>query len=293
MTARASARGGKMAKKGFLFPIFLTALFFLAGRPAFSAEPSIVILGDVVGKGSTEMKTAFEKWIPIGNKVYPFMDQSRLRTGDGTMSLLFRDRATMEIGRKTELVVTGSRGNYVVNLDKGTVAFSVPHGVGFSVATPASTASTQTQPFAVRNVSMVPEGPVRGMVTYDGKGSTITAVSGSLTVRDARGTAQVATAGNAVHIPLTNGGTRAVPAQLVAEAGSDESAGEKKDKDPAAVIVGGGGVSPLVVAASAVVIEGGTYLAVLAGVNSGNHSTVDPYIASPSSFQSMFRKSGR
>lgn len=203
----------RMKYKGIIS--LFVGTFLLCGQLAFSMEPTVTILGDVVGKGTTEMKTAFNKWISISDKAYPLMDGSHLRSGDGMMSSIFRDGVRMEIGKNTEIVVTGSRGNYMIDLVTGKIAFSVPLGIGFSVTTPTSTIHTEVQPNMIRTVSTSSQDYIRGTVGYDGKGTTLTAMSGTIMVRDARGAvAHTVTTGNSIYIAGEESGHRATPVQL-------------------------------------------------------------------------------
>lgn len=230
-------------------------ILLLSGQFAFSIEPSVTILGDVVGKGSTEMKAAFNKWISISDKAYPLMDGSHLRSGAGMMSSIFRDGARMEIGKNSEIIVTGARGTYAVDLSKGKIAFSMPQGISFSVTTPTATVQTQVQPNIIQKVSTTSQDYIRGTVGYDGKGTTITAMSGTIMVRDARGAAaHTVTAGNSVYIAGEGSGHRATPAQLAepeaAPRRGSPTPGDEK-REPA--------LSPFVPLGGAALL-GGTYL---------------------------------
>ncbi len=214
----------------------LTVIFLLCGQVAFSMEPSVTILGDVVGKGSTEMKTAFNKWIAISDKAYPLMDGAHLRTGDGMMSSIFRDGARMEVGKNSEIIVTGSRGTIMIDLVTGKIAFSVPPGIGFSVTTPTSTIHTQVQPNIIQKVSTTSQDYIRGTVGFDGKGATITTVSGTILVKDARGAAvHTVTAGNSLYVGGAESGYRPTPAQLAVV----EAPGAAAGLSPL-IVVGGG-----------------------------------------------------
>ncbi len=236
------------------FVSVISLIFFLSdSQLAFSMEPSVTILGDVVGKGATEMKTAFNKWISISDKAYPVMDGSHLRSGDGMMSSIFRDGARMEVGKNSEIIVTGTRGNYAVDLSKGKIAFSLPLGISFSVTTATATIQTQVRPNMIRTVSTTSQDYVRGSVGYDGRGTSITAVSGTLLVKDARGVAAyTVAAGNSIYIAGTESGHRAAPAQLAQPVTASPKA------VPPSAVIGSQGIPLLPL----VLIEGGAFLAV-------------------------------
>lgn len=230
-------------------------ILLLSGQFAFSMEPSVAVLGDVVGKGTTEMKTAFGKWISVSDKAYPLVDGANLRSGEGGISSIFRDGARMEIGKNSEVIVTGSKGNYTVDLKKGKLAFSVPGGINFSLITPTSGVSTQLTPNIIQKVSTASLDYVRGIIVFDGKGTTVTAVSGTLMVKDAKGVAAyTVAAGNSVYISETESGHRAVPAQLAdVRTGGNPNPGSVGENP---------GISPFAVVGGAVLLEGGAYLLV-------------------------------
>lgn len=210
--------GDMSRKKRLLKFVSMTSLtfFLLNGQLAFSLDPTVSVIGDVVGKGRAEMKTAFDRWISISGKAFPLFDGGHLRSGDGMMSSIFRDGARMEVGKNSELIVTGSRGDYTVDLSKGNIAFSVPQRVSFSVATLNATIQTQVQPNIIRQVSAFSDEYVRGSVGFDSRGTMVTAVSGTLMVKDTKGAAaHTVTAGNSIFVPRAESGHRAAPAQLV------------------------------------------------------------------------------
>ena len=175
---------------------------------AFCAEPTITILGDVVGKGKTEMQGPFKNWISVSDKPYPVIDGAHLKAGEGSMSLVFRDGAMMEVGKFTDLRVTGSRGTYSISMEGGTIGFSVPQGVAFSVKTPTSTIQAHSAAPAIQKASLSSQGQVvKGVVIHNDKGTKVMAVSGTLTVRSGIGVgAQTVSEGNAIFIEKKDGG---------------------------------------------------------------------------------------
>ncbi len=190
-----------VARRGScIFAIVLSVSLFCS-QLVFAADPSISVLGDVIGSGKVEMKTAFEKWVPISGKTFPVIDGANLRSGDGMMSLIFRDSVRMEVGKNSDIVVTGSRGNYVIDVNKGQIAFSVPKGISFSVRTPTSTIQTKGATDLIQKASLSSQDDVKGVVTYDGKGTRVTAINGTLVVKSGLGVKlQTVSAGDAIYI---------------------------------------------------------------------------------------------
>ena len=196
-------------RSGFILVVsIMVGFFLLLGQAAYSAESTITILGDVVGNHNTYMKAAFSQWISVSGKPYPLIDGTRLQVGDGMMSVVFRDGARMEIAKFTDLVVNGSRGSYIVSMDNGKVGFVIPQGTSFSIKTPNSTIQTQSAIPMIQKASISSESnKAKGVVSYDGKGTKVTAVSGSLTVRSGIGAAlQTVSEGHAIYIEGKDGG---------------------------------------------------------------------------------------
>ncbi len=237
-------------RKMSLFITMLLSVFLLCGRLAFAAQPSINILGDVVGSGTAEMKTAFNQWISVSGKTYPVIDGATFRSKDGNMSLIFRDSVRMEVGKNSEIVVSGSRGSYAVSMNSGQIIFSVPRGVSFSVKTPTSTVQTREASALIRKVSLSSQDDIKGVISYDGKGTKITAISGTLTVRSGMGVQlQSVAAGNAIYI---EGKDSANIRTVQLAGGATGGAGAAPDRsDPTPLWVAGGGAG---------VVTGGYFL---------------------------------
>lgn len=191
-----------------LFIVVAAGVLLLFAQFAFSAEPAITILGDVIGNGVTSMQTAFTQGISVSGKPYPVIDGAHLKVGDGSMSIVFRDGAKLEAGKYTDFKVAGSKGSYSITMESGTVGFSVPQGVAFSVTTPTSTIQAHSAAPMIQKVSLSSHAQVvRGVVSYTDKGTKVIAVSGTLMVRSGVGVAaQTVSEGNAIFIEKMDGG---------------------------------------------------------------------------------------
>jgi hypothetical protein len=213
----------------FVAVIFLS-VFFLCNQIVFAVEPSVNILGDVVGTGDAHMMTAFNRWVSVTGKTYPVIDGANLRSTNGNMSLIFRDSVRMEVGKNSDIVVNGSRGDYAIDMNRGLVFFTVPKGISFSVKTPTSTIQTKAANNLIQNVGLTSRDDVKGVVSYDGKGTKITAVNGTLMVRSGLGVKlQSVTAGNAIYV---EGGDSANvrTAQLAGDENEGNTSDEKEEK---------------------------------------------------------------
>lgn len=196
--------------------LVVVILFLLFCQVAFSMESQINVLGDVIGEGRADMKAAFNNWIPVTGKTYPIVSQTQLKTGDGKMSIMLRDGVRMEIAKNSDLTISGSKGNYTVSLDNGSIGFSVPQGIDFSVVTRTSTVQVPSAAAFIKKVSLETPENVRGIVIYDGKGTKVISVSGTLMVKNALGErSQMVTAGKAFYVAGTDAGYRVTPVQLI------------------------------------------------------------------------------
>jgi hypothetical protein len=257
-------RGGILTKgfqrhKGIISIVTISLLLF--SQVALSMETSLNIIGDVVGKGVTEMKASTNRWISVSGKSFPILDGSNLRSKDGTMSVAFKDGVRLETGKNSDFIVNGSKGNYAITLAMGSIAFTVPQGVSFSVTTPNGTIMPQTSPHTIQKVSDTPQENVRGVVLYDSKGTKVMTVSGILMVKNVKGAGvQTVTAGNSLFIANEETERRIVPAQLAQPAPGAAAA---------AVIGPPTAIPPLVVVGGAALIIGGTALAVKSTTRGG------------------------
>ena len=242
---------GLKRHKGIIFLVTLSLL--LHSRIVLSMESSLNIIGDVVGKGVTEMKASTNRWISVSGKSFPVIDGANLRSKDGTLSLAFKDGVKVESGKNSDLIVNGSKGNYSITLGIGSIAFTVPQGVSFTVTTPNGTIMPQTAPPTIQKVSTAPQESVRGVVLYDSKGTTVMSVSGILMVNNVKGAGvQTVTSGNSLFIANEDPERRMIPAQLA----QPVPGGAGAVIGPPAVI------SPPVVVGGSILTIGGTYLAV-------------------------------
>lgn len=194
----------------------LVVSFLLFSQTAFSLETQLNVIGDVVADGKAEMKAAFNKWIPIKGKSYPIADGTQLKTSDGKLSVVLRDGVRIEIAKNSLVTISGSRSSYSINLDNGSLGFSVPHGVDFSVVTRTSTVTVPSAEGLIKKVSMEATENTTGVVIYDGKGTKVMSVSGRLLVKSALGEkSQVVDAGKAFYVAGSDAGYRVTPVQLV------------------------------------------------------------------------------
>ncbi|MEW6002609.1 MAG: hypothetical protein AB1638_08200 [Nitrospirota bacterium] len=207
----------KIKRFNSVLSIIITLLFY--SPAALSMETSLGVLGDVVGSGNTEMKTSFDRWISITGKSYPVIDGSTLRSNEGRMSVIMKDGARMEVGKDSSVTINGSRGNYIINLINGGIVFIIPDGINFSVTTPTSIVHVHSEASRARKPILTSKNGqsciTKGVVIYDGKGTKIFSINGTLMIKDTTGmAAQTLTAGNTIYLSETTS-SGVTPVQLV------------------------------------------------------------------------------
>lgn len=254
----------KQGRSKGLIALIVVLAFILTSQVAL-AGPTIHVLGDAVGSGKAEMKTAFDKWLSVTGKAYPVVDGTTFRTLEGAVSVMLRDGVRMEMGKQTTLIVNGAQGNYTVAVNSGTLGFTVPVGTAFSVITPTATVLVQQGEGAVGKAGLTPGETVRGVVVCDAKGTKVMSLNGTFLVRNGNGVGtQLLASGSAVYVNCTDSGLSIKQAQL-----ADDAAQKDKDRDDDKI-------NGLIVLGGSVLIEGGGFLA----INSSYKSYQRP--ASPS-----------
>jgi hypothetical protein len=219
-------KGGIMGTKKVKCMISVAVIFFLYSSQVFSMNSSLAALGEVMGSGNAEMKTAFNRWLTITGKSCPIVDGANLKSGKGKMSVVMRDGVTIEVGADSYAIINGSIGNYVIKLSSGGVAFSIPKSISFSVITPTSIVRVQSADKGIQKVNTSTDYYAKGAVIYDGKGTKVISVGGTFMVEDTTGKGmQILTSGNSIYVDEIGNASRVTPVQLseTEEAGSDDT----------------------------------------------------------------------
>lgn len=203
--------------------ISVAVIFFLYSSQVLSMNTSLAALGEVMGSGNAEMKTAFDRWLTITGKSYPIVDGANLKSGKGRISVVMKDGVTVEMGSDSYAIINGSIGNYIINLSSGGIAFTVPKGISFSVTTPTSIVRVQSTDKGIQKVNMSNDLNANGAVIYDGKGTKVISVDGTIMVEDTTGKGTlILTAGNSIYVDEIGNASRVTPVDL-AETETGES----------------------------------------------------------------------
>ena len=181
--------------------MLLLGMTLLAYSPlALAAEGAPRLLGTVVASGSASMKAGLDRWVPVDEKTHPVMDGTALKTEEGTMSVTMKDGASIEIGKRTDLLVGGALSNYSMKLQQGTIAFKIYQGTGLSVATPSTSVVVQRVSDIVENTRHTFKDEINGIITHDGKETQVICLRGKFSVMQASAEATTLTEGNTVMV---------------------------------------------------------------------------------------------
>ena len=165
------------------FILLMGIAFLMYSALALATDSAPRVLGTAVALGKASMKAGnLDRWIPVDEKTHPVVDGTVLKTEDGTMSLSMKDRASFELGKKTELVVNGVTGNYSMRLQLGTMAFKIYEGMGLFVSTPSTSVVVQRVSGTVENAHQSAKNEVSGIITHDGKDTKVVCIRGKFGV---------------------------------------------------------------------------------------------------------------
>ncbi len=215
------------------FVIFLSVLLLFATSTLVSADVEGKVLGTVAGTKGASVLTPFGSWVPVGERLYPAVDGTSLRSGEGIFSLQLKDSTKVEASPQTELALKGARGAYEIRLEKGSVLFRVPQGVSAVVVTPTARVVVPAVDKQAGKAITSSTTDRIGTVSFDGDRSKVFCSNGEFSVANAsgserqvlaRGVSAVVSGAGGAKIELAQGGvgksvTAALPAAGAAVAG--------------------------------------------------------------------------
>jgi len=192
-------------------------LFLFAGISGVSAQ-SIEVLGDIRSSGKVFIASANGSWLPA-HGTYPILQNTGIKTADGTASLYFRDGSRAEIAKNGIASVTGSASNFSVTLSTGIIAFNMTGTAALSVFTPSTTVSVNTKNTPVQKVSLSGE-RVLGAIAVTEKGTEVRSISGRIMVSVPAGENRMVSTGESIFVGADSS-VRVYKTQAVAN-GDDE-----------------------------------------------------------------------
>lgn len=142
------------------------------------------------------MQAALDRWVPVDEKTHPVVDGTALKTEEGNMSITMKDGASINMSKKTGVVVGGTTSNYLMRLQLGTIAFKVYEGIGLSVTTPNTTVVVQRVSSAAEGSRRTFKDEISGIITHDGKETQVHCLRGRFGVTPATAETRILTEGN-------------------------------------------------------------------------------------------------
>jgi len=195
---------------------------FSVGISSVSAQ-GISILGEIRTNGKVFIETSDGQWA-LSGPTYPLIQNTAIKTEDGTASVYFKDGSIVSLSRGTEAVIDGSQGHYGINLSHGVVAFNMIASSYLSVDTVSGRVVVSNKKGLVQKVSYDKRGRMQGVISSTNKGTEIRNISGELTVSINASETKVIAAGESIFIGGDNT-YKVYKTQAVAQSSGGEAVG--------------------------------------------------------------------
>jgi len=192
-------------------------LFMLISISGVSAQ-IVAVLGDIKSNGRVFIASANGSWLPA-QSTYPILENTGIKTGDGTASLYFREGSRADIAKNSLASVTGSASKFSVTLSTGIIAFNMTGTATLSVFTPSTTVSVNTKNSPVQKVSLSRE-RVLGAIAVTEKGTEVRSSSGRIMVSAPAGESRMVSTGESIFIGADSS-VRVFKTQAVAQDDDD------------------------------------------------------------------------
>ncbi|MBI5633883.1 MAG: FecR domain-containing protein [Nitrospirae bacterium] len=168
-----------MTHRNIIAILLLAAFSFSIAAPV-SAQ-SIAVLGEVKANGKVFLEATGGQWLSAP-ATYPLLQNTGIRTDDGSASLHFKDGSRIDISKNALAVIDGSSGQYTVHMSKGTLAFNIAPGASLFVQTASATVSVNMKNSVVQKVSLEKSGRVLGVISATDKGTEVRSISGRIAI---------------------------------------------------------------------------------------------------------------
>ncbi|MEW6107708.1 MAG: polysaccharide biosynthesis/export family protein [Nitrospirota bacterium] len=172
----------KKFSKSFSVLILVTFIItnILLNIPAVSAQ-SVAILGEIKTGGSVFIRSSNGQWAPSG-KTYPLLQDTAIRTDEGTASLYFRDGSRIDLSKDTTAVIGGSDYDYSVKLAKGIIAFNISPSASLTVSAGTAAVYANNKKGLVQKVGYDNSQRALGAVSVTDRGTEVRSISGKISV---------------------------------------------------------------------------------------------------------------
>ena len=180
----------------------LLAVFSLVNIAGVSAQ-TVTVLGELQSTGKVFIGSSNGKWTPA-MPTYPLLENTALRTEDGSASIVFKDGSRVDLSRDTIATVSGSSADYTVTLAQGVIAFNMGPSSSLSVTTPAARITVNSKSDLVQKVGYTKAGRVLGVISATEKGTEVRNISGKILVNDSASGTRTLTSGESILIGQDN-----------------------------------------------------------------------------------------
>ena len=163
-----------------LISYFLLAVFSLVNIAGVSAQ-TVAVLGELQSTGKVFISSSTGKWSPA-MPTYPLLQDTGIRTEDGSASIFFKDGSRVDLSRDTIVSIAGGAPNYTMHLAKGVIAFSIKPISSLSVSTPSASISVNSKDNIVQKVGYEKSSCILGVISSNEKGTEVRSISGRILV---------------------------------------------------------------------------------------------------------------
>lgn len=160
--------------------VILASVMILTA-PAASAQ-SITAIGEITARGDVFLASSDGKWVRA-EKTYPLLQNTAIKTEDGSASLYFKDSSRIALTKNTIAYVGSSPAGYSAKVSQGRMAFTVKSSTSLTVETPTATVYVNRKKGEVRTVSLENSSYSMGVITVSDEGTEVRSVSGSIVVQ--------------------------------------------------------------------------------------------------------------
>ena len=174
-----------------LIPYFLLAVFSLVNIAGVSAQ-TVAVLGELQSTGKVFISSSAGKWVPA-MPTYPLLQDTGIRTENGTASIFFKDGSRVDLSRDTVVSIAGGAPNYAIHLAKGVIVFSIKPVSSLSVSTPSASISVNSKDNIVQKVGYEKSSRMLGVISSNEKGTEVRSISGRIVVTSTAGTKTLVT----------------------------------------------------------------------------------------------------
>lgn len=203
-----------MTHKSIVTILLLTAFTFSIIAPV-SAQ-SIAVLGEVKAIGVVSIESAGGQWLSAP-ATYPLLQNTGIKTGEGSASLYFRDGSRVDLSNNSLAVIDGSGSDYTVRISKGTLAFNMAPGASLLVMTASASVTVNKRSSLIQKVSLEKSGRVLGVISSSDKGTEVRCISGRVAIEMTPTETKLLSSGESIFVGLDSTykvyHTQAIPAE--------------------------------------------------------------------------------